>query len=168
MTAQPAKLVFAATGIVRAARQLTLAEKAVWYEVWALDRCICKGQLVCDCGHQGDRCYAGTAALADRLGISGRTVEDARAALVRRDLLVLFDRRDARNKGLVATLPIELPQNLRLNDAPRLRDVLDGYILERDQWHSRKRAAEDSRKPAIERSGSDGGTAGDAQSDAAA
>lgn len=128
----PIKLPFAATAIVWACRSLGLPEKAVWFQHWALDRCICRGEPFCVCTHRGDRCYAGAAGIADRLGISPRTVEDHRSSLVRLELLVSFARTDgARNRGYVAVMPIELPTGLTMGSAPQLRDVLDRYWVER-------------------------------------
>jgi hypothetical protein len=134
---RPIKLPFPATAIVWASKVVSLPEGAVWFQVWALDRCICRGQLLCDCGAQADRCYAGAAAIADRLGISPRTVEDYLGALGRRRMVLSFPRKSGRNNGRIATIPIRLPAALTLKAVPQVRDLLDQHLADTDAWSKR-------------------------------
>src|SRR4051812_26584539 len=66
---------WAGARVVKASRDLTWPEKAVWLEVHGLAD---KSQ---------DRCYLSAARLGQRLGLSGETVEKARRLLQRAGLL---------------------------------------------------------------------------------
>ncbi len=95
MTERPAKLPFAATLVLRAASELTLAEKVVWLEDHAFDR-----------GPEG--AYVSAASVAARWGgsIAPKTVECARNRLKLLGLHERIPRPGARNVfGWFSTLP---------------------------------------------------------------
>lgn len=126
MTTRPARLPMSHTFVVWASRPdrggLTLGEKVIWYQSWALDR-----------GPEG--CYMGAASLAERLGMEVRSVEQLRYRLRKLGLLASFARPGARQPGWVALLPGSCcptsPQAAG-KEAARLAEELDRYLLTRD------------------------------------
>ncbi len=90
---RPGKLPMPAQLVVWGATKLTMTEKVVWYHTWFLDQ-----------GRE-DGCYIGAKSLGPRLGVSPRTVEDARSRLGRLLLLRSWPRAGCREFGYAATLP---------------------------------------------------------------
>lgn len=133
----PPKLSKAATLVVKAIPReqgFSDLEKLFWLEHWELDD-------VKDLPL--DRCYMGADSMAERLGISVSTVEDYRSKFLKRDLLVSFVRKGARNLGWVAILPpAAMPRSQVVADvagkeAVRLAGILLQHIRARDEWARR-------------------------------
>lgn len=139
MNERPRKLTPICTLVVWGARDLTLGEAVVWYHDWALDQ------------GGADGSYISHESLSQRLGgkLTAATISKVRQRLKRLTLHQTLPRRDARNVGWVATLPLHCqPHNYR--DVPTMATALDQYLRGLVEWQDRGRDGPDSLDPRVQ------------------
>lgn len=122
MTDRPKKLNPPAVLVIWASRELTLAEKVVWYRDWSLD-------------HKGpDGCYAGPAGLSAGLGgsLTPGTVSTLRQRLKRLGLHLAIDRGPGANVGWVSIVPPGCEAHAS-RDAAAIALRLDAHIRAHDR-----------------------------------
>lgn len=149
MSERPAKLPPSAILVVWGARQLTLTEKVVWYHDWALDQ------------GGADGSYISVRSMSLRLGgsLAPHTIEQARGRLKRLGLHEALQRRDARNRGWVATLPAQCVAH-RAKDGATCAVLLDTYITAREAWlEQRLGVGESDGQPLVRATASGAGSA---------
>jgi hypothetical protein len=120
---RPAKLTPPTVLVIWGARELTLAEKVVWYRDWSLDD-----------GKGPNGCYAAPSALAKGLGdsLTAGSVSTIRQRLKRLGLHLAVDRGPGANCGWIATVPAEYRARTA-REAATLALGLDQHIRNHDR-----------------------------------
>jgi hypothetical protein len=121
---RPPRLPYSASFVVRASRVLNWGEKAVWQELWSLDK-----------GPEG--AWISDRSLGECLGLDEGTVKNYRFGLRRRQLAVTVPRPGARQVGWVVRLPAAAvpgahEKRVWGKRAVELALILDGHLRTMD------------------------------------